>query len=48
MEATDQYTSRFPNLTGTRRIHAGMVSAMDDAVGRVLDKVRRWARRRTR
>jgi len=40
MEATSQYTERFPNLTGTRRIHAGMVAAMDDAVGRVLSKVR--------
>lgn len=40
MEATDQYTARFPNLAGTRRIHAGMVAAMDDAVGRVLVKVR--------
>ena len=40
MEATDQYTARFPDLTGTRRIHAGMVAAMDDAVGRVLAKVR--------
>ena len=35
-----QYQARFPNLTGTRRIHAGMVAAMDDAVGRVLAKVR--------
>ncbi len=40
LEATDAYTARFPNLTGTRRIHAGMLSAMDDAVGRVLAKVR--------
>jgi arylsulfatase A-like enzyme len=40
MEATEQYTSRFPALSGTRKIHAGMVAAMDDAVGRVLAKVR--------
>lgn len=40
MEATEPYLARFPNLTGTRRIHAGMVAAMDDAVGRVLGKVR--------
>jgi arylsulfatase A-like enzyme len=40
LEATDEYIARFPNLTGTRRIHAGMVAAMDDAVGRVLNKVR--------
>ena len=40
LEATEKYTSRFPNLTGTRRTYAGMLSAMDDAVGRVLAKVR--------
>jgi arylsulfatase A-like enzyme len=40
METTEPYLARFPNLTGTRRIHAGMVAAMDDAVGRVLGKVR--------
>jgi len=40
LEATEPYLARFPNLTGTRRIHAGMVAAMDDAVGRVLTKVR--------
>jgi len=40
LEATDKYTARFPNLTGTRRTYAGMLSAMDDAVGRVLAKVR--------
>jgi len=40
LEATEPYMARFPNLTGTRRIHAGMVAAMDDAVGRVLAKVR--------
>jgi arylsulfatase A-like enzyme len=40
LEATEPYLARFPKLTGTRRIHAGMVAAMDDAVGRVLGKVR--------
>jgi arylsulfatase A-like enzyme len=40
MEATEQYTSRFPALSGTRKVHAGMVAAMDDAVGRVLARVR--------
>jgi len=40
MEATDKYIARFPNLTGKRQIHAAMVAAMDDAVGRVLGKVR--------
>ena len=40
MEATEKYLSRFSNLTGTRRIYAAMLSAMDDAVGRVLAKIR--------
>ncbi len=40
LEAPEKYTSRFPNLTGTRRTFAGMLSAMDDAVGRVLEKIR--------
>jgi len=40
LEATEKYTERYPNLTGTRRTYAGMLSAMDDAVGRVLAKVR--------
>jgi arylsulfatase A-like enzyme len=40
MEAPDRYAGRFPDLTGTRRTYAGMLAAMDDAVGRVLTKVR--------
>lgn len=40
MEAPEKYTSRFPALSGTRKIHAAMVAAMDDAVGRVLAKLR--------
>jgi arylsulfatase A-like enzyme len=40
MEATAAYSNRFPGLTGTRRTYAGMLSALDDAVGRVLGKVR--------
>jgi arylsulfatase A-like enzyme len=40
MEATAAYTNRFPGLTGTRRTYAGMLAALDDAVGRVLGKVR--------
>jgi arylsulfatase A-like enzyme len=34
------YMKRFPNLTGNRKTYAGMLSALDDAVGRVLAKVR--------
>jgi arylsulfatase A-like enzyme len=34
------YMERFPALTGKRKNYAGMLSALDDAVGRVLSKVR--------
>jgi len=40
MEAPDRYAGRFPDLAGTRRTYAGMLTAMDEAVGRVLTKVR--------
>ena len=41
LEATQQYEDRFPNVTNPkRRTYAGMLSAMDDAVGRVLGKIR--------
>jgi arylsulfatase A-like enzyme len=40
MEAPERYAGRFPDLTGTRLTYAGMLAAMDDAVGRVLAKVR--------
>lgn len=40
LEATDQYLKRFPNIKDNKRLrYAGMQSAMDDAVGRVLDKL---------
>lgn len=35
-----KYMERFPSLTGKRKAYAGMLSALDDAVGRVLSKVR--------
>jgi arylsulfatase A-like enzyme len=41
LQATEKYLSRFPNISPeNRRIFAAMMSAMDDAVGRVLAKVR--------
>lgn len=40
LEATEKYLSRFPNLNGKRRTYAAMTSAMDDAVGLVLAKLR--------
>src|SRR5206468_3668029 len=40
LQATEKYLRRFPNLTGARRTYAAMVSAMDDAVGRVSDALR--------
>jgi arylsulfatase A-like enzyme len=42
MEAPERYAGRFPDLTGTRRTYAGMLAAMDDAVGRVIAKVRQF------
>lgn len=41
LEATRKYEDRFPDITNPkRRTYAGMLSAMDDAVGRVLAKLR--------
>ena len=41
MESTEKYESRFPNITDKKRkTYAGMLSALDDAVGRVMSKVR--------
>jgi len=41
MEALNNYKARFPKITDELRlIHAGMLSAMDDAVGAVLKTVR--------
>jgi arylsulfatase A-like enzyme len=35
-EATETYLQRFPGLTGNERAYAAMISALDDAVGRIL------------
>ena len=41
MEATDKYLNRFPNIKdGQRQKYAAMMSAMDDAIGQVLAKLR--------
>jgi arylsulfatase A-like enzyme len=41
MQATDNYLQRFPKIDNkTRKTYAGMMSALDDAVGRVLAKLR--------
>jgi arylsulfatase A-like enzyme len=41
LEATEAYEARFPHITDKKRkTYAGMLSALDDAVGRVLKKVR--------
>lgn len=40
MHATDKYLARFPNIQDEkRRTYAGMMSAMDDAIGSVLKKL---------
>jgi arylsulfatase A-like enzyme len=41
MEATEKYKSRFVSISDERRrTHAGMMAAMDDAIGKVLGKLR--------
>ena len=40
LQATDKYLARFPNLKGLRRTYAAVVSAADDAIGRVNDALR--------
>ncbi|HVU90201.1 MAG TPA: sulfatase [Pirellulales bacterium] len=41
LQATDKYRGRFPNIKDEkRRPYAAMLSAMDDAIGTVLDKLR--------
>lgn len=41
LEATEQYLKRFPNIKNEkRRTYAAMMSAMDDAIGTVLAKLR--------
>jgi arylsulfatase A-like enzyme len=40
LETTDEYYQRFPQFENERkRIHAAMISALDDGVGSVLDKL---------
>lgn len=41
LQATDKYLQRFPNLKGARRTYAAMISAVDDAVGKVTESLRR-------
>jgi arylsulfatase A-like enzyme len=41
LEATEKYEARFPHISDPKRkTYAGMLSALDDAVGRVMAKVR--------
>jgi arylsulfatase A-like enzyme len=41
MQATDKYLNRFPNIQDKqRKTYAAMMSAMDDAIGQVLAKLR--------
>ena len=40
MQAPKKYRDRFPGLAGRRRTHAAMLSAMDDGIGSVLEKLR--------
>jgi arylsulfatase A-like enzyme len=40
MQATDAYLERFKHLDGNRRTFAAMLTALDDAVGTVLERLR--------
>jgi arylsulfatase A-like enzyme len=41
LEATKKYESRFPKIKDkNRKTYAGMLSALDDAIGRVMEKIR--------
>lgn len=40
MDAAPRYLDRFPKLEGNRKIYATMLTAMDDAIGAVLAKLR--------
>jgi arylsulfatase A-like enzyme len=41
LQATNEYEKRFPDIKDAKRkTYAGMLSAMDDAVGKVLNKLR--------
>jgi arylsulfatase A-like enzyme len=41
LQATEKYLKRFPNLNDKRQIFAAMMSAMDDAVGAVVNQVKK-------
>lgn len=36
-QAPEKYTQQFEHLQGTRRVYAGMLAAMDEAVGRIVE-----------
>ena len=43
LEATKKYESRFPTIKNKdRKTYAGMLSALDDAMGRVMETVRKY------
>ncbi len=39
LQATEKYLARFPKLEGKRKVYAAMVSAVDDGVGLLIDKL---------
>lgn len=41
LQAPEKYLKRFPNLKDKRQIFAAMMSAMDDAVGAVMEQVKK-------
>jgi arylsulfatase A-like enzyme len=41
LQPTQKYLDRFPTLTGKHKLYAATTSAMDDAVGNVLDELKK-------
>ncbi len=44
-QAPEHYMQRHPNLRGVRRTYAGMVAAMDDGIGRIVDALEKQGMR---
>jgi arylsulfatase A-like enzyme len=40
LEASEEYLARYPKLEGNMKIYAAMVSAIDDGVGRIIEKLK--------
>ena len=44
IQAPDEYVDRFPKIKNPlRKIYAGMISSMDDGVGKIIDKLKEFS-----